>query len=63
MSIPYPAETDPTETRRDKVDYFVSEAIRRFEQAHFAWLHLNGFYWLDESISGRNLSLVKAVAK
>jgi hypothetical protein len=62
LAIPYPSKTHSGETRSDMVSHFIGEAARRFEQGHFAWLHLNGFYWVEETVSGNDLSLVKEVA-
>jgi hypothetical protein len=63
LGIPYPSETHSNETRSDMASHFVSEAVRRFDQGHFACLHLNGFYWLEETVSGKDLSLIKEVAE
>ena len=63
LGIPYPSEIHSDETRSNMVSQFISEATRRFEQGHFACLHLNGFYWLNETVSGKDLDLIKAAAK
>jgi hypothetical protein len=63
LAIPYPFQTFSNQARLDMVRHFVGEAARRFEQGHFAGVHLAGFYWLNESMTEKDLGIVKETAQ
>jgi len=63
LGMPYPSDTLSNDVRMALVTHFQDEAVRRFAAAHFAHVRLNGFYWVQETITGPDVSLVQATAK
>lgn len=63
LGMPYPSDTLSNEVRTALVTHFQDEAVRRFAECHFAHVRLNGFYWVQETITGPDVSLVQATAQ